>query len=219
MRTTVYVASPLSGNMKRNLGYARMCMADSLDRGEAPYLPHLLYPQVLSDDNAVHRAKGMAAGSAVLARMEALALYLDLGLSGGMASERELAKKLGMRIEERFLCDMRRAIWQWLEQREPGQWVANWRESECRLVFGASETTFIDINLPHIQSFLQTPGTIYTNALPSGHVMPRLDAVGESLCAEAFAHWPAVLQACAELKLILAPLVRHVEAEEASCPF
>lgn len=219
MRTTVYVASPLSGNVRRNNNYARMCMADSLDRGEAPYLPHLLYPQVLNDDNDVHRAQGMAAGSAVLARMEALALYLDLGLSGGMASERELAKKLGMRIEERFLCDMRRAIWQWLEQREPGQWVANWRESDCRLVFGASETTFIDIELPHIQSFVQVHGTVYTNTLYAGRVMPRLDAVGEGRCIEAFARWPAVLQACAELKLILAPMVVRAAVEDKSCPF
>jgi len=39
----VFIASPLRGNIERNQDYATWCMRDSLKRGEAPFVPHLLF--------------------------------------------------------------------------------------------------------------------------------------------------------------------------------
>ena len=41
--------------IEENVEYARLCMKDCLDRGEAPMVSHLLYTQVLDDDNEEQR--------------------------------------------------------------------------------------------------------------------------------------------------------------------
>jgi hypothetical protein len=50
----------------RNRRYARACMKDSFNRGEAPFASHMLYPQVYPDDNETRapgaREKGILAG-------------------------------------------------------------------------------------------------------------------------------------------------------------
>lgn len=62
----VYLASPLSGDRDWNESYAAHAMRDSLLRGEAPFVPHLLYPLVLDDDDLEERAAGMRAGTSWL---------------------------------------------------------------------------------------------------------------------------------------------------------
>ena len=44
---------------QRNILYARACMKDCLNKGEAPFLSHLLYTQVLDDDVKEERALGI----------------------------------------------------------------------------------------------------------------------------------------------------------------
>ena len=48
----VIIESPYTGDVERNLEYARRCMRDSIKRGEAPFASHLLYthsPSNLTD--------------------------------------------------------------------------------------------------------------------------------------------------------------------------
>lgn len=97
----VVIESPLAGDFKRNIRYARLCMIDSLRRGEAPYASHLLYPQVLDDKLPEDRALGMTAGFAWAARGDAHVAYVDLGISGGMKAGREKAEANGVVWEER----------------------------------------------------------------------------------------------------------------------
>lgn len=82
----VIVESPYAGDVTRNLLYARLCMRDCLDRGEAPYASHLLYtqPLVLDDDQPEQRALGIEAGLCWGRIAELVAVYEDFGLSGGM---------------------------------------------------------------------------------------------------------------------------------------
>ncbi len=40
----VVIESPYAGDVERNLRYLRLAMADCLERGEAPYASHALYP-------------------------------------------------------------------------------------------------------------------------------------------------------------------------------
>lgn len=77
---------------ERNTWYARAAMLDCLLRGEAPFLSHLLYGQVLDDDVPADRKLGMEAGIAVSWRLlEAPFLpqaehvfYTELSVSAGM---------------------------------------------------------------------------------------------------------------------------------------
>jgi hypothetical protein len=85
--TRVYIASPFRGSTKeetrQNIVYARLCMRDSLERGEAPYLSHLLYTQVWAETEA-QREAGLKAGDAWREVSELVAVYTDLGVTEGM---------------------------------------------------------------------------------------------------------------------------------------
>jgi hypothetical protein len=103
----VFIASPFAGDVEANITYARAATLDSLRRGEAPYAPHLLYPQVLDgDDVPEDRRAGMRAGVSVLARCDLFAVYEDLGISSGMRSEITYATEHGIRIEKRRIGDV-----------------------------------------------------------------------------------------------------------------
>lgn len=99
----VFIASPLRGDVSRNQAYARIALRDSLARGEAPFVPHLLYDQVLDDGIEEERATAIKAALGFLAGCDVLAVYWDLGISLGMRGEIELARALGIRVEERKL--------------------------------------------------------------------------------------------------------------------
>lgn len=107
----VFVASPLRGDMERNLAYARAAMFDSLIRDESPYVPHLLYPQVLDDTVEVQRGQGMTAANRWLLRCARLVVYVDLGVSSGMQAEIELADRHGIPVERRRLGGEWEGLW------------------------------------------------------------------------------------------------------------
>lgn len=72
--------------IERNVQYARACMKDALERGEAPYASHLLYtqPGVLDDSLPAERLRGIEAGFAFRRFARRTAFYVDLGWSQGM---------------------------------------------------------------------------------------------------------------------------------------
>lgn len=86
----VIIESPFGGvcdpDIDRNLRYLRACMADCLQRGEAPFASHALYtqPGVLDDKVPAERRRGIAAGFAWREAAEATVVYEDLGVSDGM---------------------------------------------------------------------------------------------------------------------------------------
>ncbi|MPV50144.1 hypothetical protein GCG21_09020 [Pseudactinotalea sp. HY160] len=100
---TVIIESPYAGNVQANIDYAREAMKDSLDRGEAPMLSHLLYTQVLDDDDPAERALGIQAGFAWRAAAQATIVYTDLGLTPGMRAGVTDALRRGQNIEYRSL--------------------------------------------------------------------------------------------------------------------
>jgi hypothetical protein len=85
-RPCVILESPYAGDVKRNVGYARKCLRDSVLRGEAPIASHLLYtqPGVLDDDDIIERTLGIACGLAWLPRSSYSVFYTDRGWSNGM---------------------------------------------------------------------------------------------------------------------------------------
>lgn len=101
----VEIESPYAGNVERNIEYARACMKDSLQRGEAPIASHLLYtqPGILDDGVAEERELGTQAGKAWGALADLHAFYTDLGISPGMRYALNLCKQNGMPYEMRSL--------------------------------------------------------------------------------------------------------------------
>jgi hypothetical protein len=105
----VVIESPLSPSnghsFESNQDYARRCMKDSLDRGEAPYASHLLYTQMLDDFDPVERKLGMEAGFAWGQAANTIAVYTDRGMSSGMIEGIKRAHARGATIVFRSIGD------------------------------------------------------------------------------------------------------------------
>jgi len=86
-----------------NVAYSRLCMKDSLLRGEAPFASHLLYTQVLDDFVPGEREMGMKAGFAWRGGSQVTAVYTDLGVSSGMEQGIESAYEFGHDVVYRKL--------------------------------------------------------------------------------------------------------------------
>lgn len=97
----VLMESPFSGEIIRNIQYAKQCLLDCLQRGETPMASHLLYTQVLDDNVIEQRVVGIRAGHAWMDCVEAVVVYADYGISGGMARAIGLANSKGIPVEER----------------------------------------------------------------------------------------------------------------------
>lgn len=102
----VIIESPLAGSRrqtKKNLEYARACMRDSLSRGEAPIASHVLYCDILDDQQSDERTTGMQAGFAWGEFAELIIVYTDNGISPGMEIGIKHYKTMGIPIEMRSL--------------------------------------------------------------------------------------------------------------------
>ena len=97
----VVIESPYAGDVDRNVAYARAAMRDSLARGECPFLSHLLYTQVLDDEDAGERLAGMIAGVSWMSVAEAVVVYEDLGVSRGMSEGIKSALNMKLPVEYR----------------------------------------------------------------------------------------------------------------------
>jgi|SRR4051812_430353 hypothetical protein len=99
----VFIASPFRGEREKNIRYLKMCIKDSLDRGEAPYAPHAYLPFLLDDDKPKERAQGILIGHKFLLVCSLTAVYNDYGISDGMQTEIDLAKAYKIPIQIRKL--------------------------------------------------------------------------------------------------------------------
>ncbi|MEL4378356.1 hypothetical protein [Brucella cytisi] len=97
----VIIESPYGGDVERNKAYARSCLLDSLRRGEAPIVSHLLHTQVLDDRNKFEHKWGIEAGLAWYHVAEKCVVYSDRGISGGMIEGIDRAKRFGVLVEFR----------------------------------------------------------------------------------------------------------------------
>ena len=106
----VFIESPYSGNIEENVEYARECMADSLLRGEGPFLSHLIYTQFpkkgfVSDDDKEHKIIGrensIKAAEEWRKVSDLVVFYIDKGMSKGMLEGKRKTEELGIPIEYR----------------------------------------------------------------------------------------------------------------------
>lgn len=103
----VYLESPYAGDVARNVAYARRCMRDCLQLGEAPFASHLLYTQdgILDDRVLPERDLGMEAGFTWGVHAAKTVVYTDLGVTPGMLRGITRAEREGREVERRTLYD------------------------------------------------------------------------------------------------------------------
>lgn len=106
----VVIESPLKANtraeLRRNLLYARAALYDStVIRREAGFPSHVLYTQVMDDNDPVLRQMGIMAGLAWGRLGHVCAVYTDLGVSEGMQEGINRHHGNGLRIEHRSIPD------------------------------------------------------------------------------------------------------------------
>lgn len=101
----VIIESPYAGNIEENVQYARLCVKDSLNRGEAPIASHLLYtqPNILNDSVYSERYQGIQAGLAWLRVAHSMVVYIDKGISEGMTEAIYAANEMNVPVEYRKL--------------------------------------------------------------------------------------------------------------------
>lgn len=76
----------IASRTKWHVEYARLCIRDSLRRGEAPIASHLLYtqPTILQDNDPLEREQGIKAGWTWIPYADYSVYYTDHGWSAGM---------------------------------------------------------------------------------------------------------------------------------------
>jgi hypothetical protein len=101
----VILESPFAGDEQANIDYARLCVRDSLMRGEAPIASHLLYtqPTILDDSDPFERQHGIDAGLAWGKVADRSVVYADRGITRGMEYGIAAAKEAGRTVEYRSI--------------------------------------------------------------------------------------------------------------------
>jgi hypothetical protein len=112
VRKIVLIESPFRGkgrglarlfNERRNKRYAHAALKDALTRGEVPLASHLLYTQVLDDQNPDDRKMGIDVGHEFLRVADAVVVYIDRGISDGMNIGIARARALGLPVMRRSI--------------------------------------------------------------------------------------------------------------------
>lgn len=92
-----YIISPYAGDVETNVAFAIRCCRTAIQQGHTPIAVHLLYPQILDDQNPAEREKGLELGLNIL-RHCAAAWVCGTTISRGMDGEIQAAKQLNIPI-------------------------------------------------------------------------------------------------------------------------
>lgn len=99
----VVLESPYAGDVVRNQAYAIKAMRDCFRRGEAPFASHLLYTEALIDEDPIQRQLSIDSGLAWACHASKSVVYIDYGISRGMAYGIQHAKACDRMIMYRRL--------------------------------------------------------------------------------------------------------------------
>ena len=100
------LAAPTREGIEAHKRYARACMKDALEkRGESPFASHILFDapgEILDDLIPIHRQFGLEASAVWYGSfIEAVVVYVNLGISPGMQVGINLALDAGIPVEYR----------------------------------------------------------------------------------------------------------------------
>lgn len=91
-RPLVYICSPFSGEVEKNIQNARKFSRYAVEKGRIPVTPHLLYPQFLNDDDPNDRELGLLFGNVLMDKCKEIWVFGER-ISPGMKGEIARAKK------------------------------------------------------------------------------------------------------------------------------
>lgn len=94
----IYIASPYAGDVKRNIEFAKEACQYVITTGNAFFCPHLLYPQILDDNDPEERKIGLNMGKQLLVKCDELWAFGDR-ISQGMFEEIEYARQNGIPVK------------------------------------------------------------------------------------------------------------------------
>lgn len=103
----IFVCSRYAGDIEHNVEVARALCRVAVDAGCAPFAPHLLYTQFLSDGDPDQRDLGILLGLRFMEACDEVWVYVGDGISDGMSRELEHARPLDkpiVEIREAPLC-------------------------------------------------------------------------------------------------------------------
>lgn len=89
---TIYVASPYAGDIKKNTEFAKNACRFVIEQRHVFFCPHLLYPNILDENNPKERKLGMDMGLVMLTTCDELWCFGN-HISLGMMAEVEEAHK------------------------------------------------------------------------------------------------------------------------------
>lgn len=95
-RRKVYVVSKYAGDVETNTAAAVVYCRRVIDAGYMPIASHLLYPQILNDNDPAERNMGLMFGLALLKLCDEVWVFGSV--SSGMAQEIEEAKRLNKKV-------------------------------------------------------------------------------------------------------------------------
>ena len=88
----IFICSPFAGDTKANLENARRYLKFAVDKGAIPFAPHLLYPQVMDDQDPAQRKLGLFFGLVWLRKCDEVWVF-GKTISSGMRAEIDKASK------------------------------------------------------------------------------------------------------------------------------
>lgn len=91
----IYVASPYAGDIEKNTEFAKTVCRFVMNEGHAFFCPHLLYPNILDEQNPQQRQLGLDMGLAMIQNCDELWCFGD-HISLGMMAEIEEAQRLSI---------------------------------------------------------------------------------------------------------------------------
>lgn len=98
----VYVACPLAAPTKEqtdaNVAFAKVAALKAMERGLAPFVPHLMYPALLDDNDPEERTAGIRMDEEILSRCDLL-WVCGTHLSRGVREEISFAHERGIPVE------------------------------------------------------------------------------------------------------------------------
>lgn len=96
-------AASAGRTVEENVAFARLCMADSIKRNESPVAFHLLFPQVMDENDPDQRHHAMQLASWWLPAADAVVVYTDRGITRGMGDAITAARAADIPVELRKL--------------------------------------------------------------------------------------------------------------------
>jgi len=96
----VFICSRYTGDVPRNIATAERLCRQAVERGCAPFAPHLLYTRFLDDGKPSEREAGIACGQAFMEICDEVWVFTGEGLSDGMRQDVDHARRLGKGVVE-----------------------------------------------------------------------------------------------------------------------